>query len=407
MQPEITLAFNDGSGETVVVHSRRFSIGRSSDNDLAIDNSNLSRRHAVIESFDGQAQISDCGSQNGTEVNGRPVSAGVILRDGDLIRLGGVCELLVQFGSQAPPVYAPSTESSYVERANPPTRFDQPVQASAGPATRLSTPVIAAAGVVLIVIVAGLALLLTRPTKEPQRNRRSVENTDYSSSPTNAEEQSTPVASQENGSIAKDTPTPEGPVASNDVVEKAATQAMNRMSSDDKPYAFSEKALSDIRRKIADYRGNAALGSALSSLQRDSAAIAAQARQQGLEPGVLIYTALAQTDGGRSGDPSAVARSILPEMLGLRATFGTTDAESSLILIAAYRMGGGEKRSHPLLPALRRTAENPMTQRNVWYLHENGALKDEPYDFVVKALALATISQSPNQFGISAAPLSF
>ena len=408
MDPELTLIFNDGSGEPVTVSSRRFTIGRSVENDLAIDSTNLSRRHAVIEIFDGQPHISDCGSQNGTEVNDRLITAGIALRNGDLIRLGGVCELVVQIGSAdyqsgSSPASPPQVEPPAVASA-----FPQSQRSVTRPATTsfMSVPVIAAGGVVLIVIVAGLALMLTRSEKEKPPKRRSADVTDYST-PTPGPIESSTVELREPDSTATVSTAPETPVVGNDVIEKAAIQIMRRLSSDNKTYAFSEKALTDIRRKVGDYRGNGSLASGFGSLQRNSASIASQARQEGLEPGVLIYTALAQTDGGRAGDPAAAARSILPELLGLHATFGTEDADSSLILIAAYKMGGGGKKSHPLLPVLRRIANNPLTQRNVWFLRENGGLGDEPYDFVIKVLALGVISQSPRQFGIAAEPLTF
>jgi hypothetical protein len=191
-------------------------------------------------------------------------------------------------------------------------------------------------------------------------------------------------------------------------VEKVAIAVMQRISSDDKPYSFSEKALRDIGQKISSYKASTSLPGYLESIQRSSAALGTLAREQGLEPGLLIYTVLAKSDGGRvGGDPLAVGRAIISELLAVRATFGTTDSESSLILIAAYKMGGGGKRSHPLLATIRRLVKHPLTQRNVWYLNEQGGLDAEVYDFVVSFLALAVIAQNPAQFGVAATPLVF
>jgi hypothetical protein len=197
-------------------------------------------------------------------------------------------------------------------------------------------------------------------------------------------------------------------VADADKVEKVAVAVMQRISSDDKPYSFSDKALLDIGRKVNSYRNSPALAQYLESMQRNSAALGAMAREEGLEPGLLIYTVLAKTDGGRiNEEPVAVARGIISDLLAVRATFGTTDAESSLILLAAYKIGGGGKRSHPLLVTIRRLVKQPLTQRNVWYLNERGGLDAEVYDFVLSFLALAVIAQNPSQFGVSASPLVF
>src|SRR5260370_31111906 len=100
MYPEVTLTLCDDLGRTwqLVVQSKRVTIGRTLENDLTIDNSSLSRRHAVIENFEGVVQISDCGSQNGTKVNGATIVASAILHSGDVISLARVCEIEESIG---------------------------------------------------------------------------------------------------------------------------------------------------------------------------------------------------------------------------------------------------------------------------------------------------------------------
>lgn len=426
MQPEVTLTISDELGQTqqVVILSRRFTIGRTPENDLAIQNSSLSRRHAVIEAFEGVVQITDCGSQNGTEVNGTEVVAGAVLHDGDLITLGGVCDITVAIGDngnralQSLPRVRPERGSSnrtVVPGAQAaakalPSRPNTRTAAAAGGAPwlgGLGVPIIAATLVAMVVVVAG-GLLLFIPKSDPrQRNRTERPQLDnqnenpgvahQSNSPSNTpavNEDSKPVSNPGSGGTEQ--------------IEKAATAVMRRISSDDKTYSFSEKALQDIGRKVDHYRTTTSLAGSLQAIQRDSAALGALARQEGLEPGLLIYSVLAQTDGGRTGgDPVAIARAIISNLLAVRATFGTTDADSSLILIAAYKMGGGGKRSHPLLVTIRRLVRHPLTQRNVWYLNERGGLEAGVYDFVVSFLALAVIAQEPGQFGVAATPLVF
>ncbi len=71
MQTDVSLIIYDeqtGQAQRVSVGSSRFTIGRLPENDLCLDDTNLSRRHAIIESFDGLVHLSDCGSQNGTYV---------------------------------------------------------------------------------------------------------------------------------------------------------------------------------------------------------------------------------------------------------------------------------------------------------------------------------------------------
>jgi hypothetical protein len=191
-------------------------------------------------------------------------------------------------------------------------------------------------------------------------------------------------------------------------IERAASQTLRRVSSDDRPYVFpsnADAAIEDIHRQIERYRNSSTLTASLNQLASRGGEIATLARREGIEPDLVIYIALAETDGRE--DAVATARRILPELLSLRATFGTELADKSLILVAAYRMGGGTKKSHPLLAAMRRAVKDPLTERTVWHLRERNALSDDVYDFVVRFLALGIIAQNPRQFGLRAAPLAF
>ena len=64
------------------------SIGRAPDNDVAIDDRRVSRRHAELVQSNGRWMVHDLGSTNGTAVNGRLVTQAP-LRDGDRVSLGG------------------------------------------------------------------------------------------------------------------------------------------------------------------------------------------------------------------------------------------------------------------------------------------------------------------------------
>lgn len=63
------------------------SIGRTSDNQVQIDELEVSRRHAEILREEDGFRLRDLGSQNGTFVNGDPVKE-CILSDGDRIQIG-------------------------------------------------------------------------------------------------------------------------------------------------------------------------------------------------------------------------------------------------------------------------------------------------------------------------------
>src|ERR1044072_7451706 len=82
------------------------SVGRRADNTVCLEDSGVSKYHAVIERRGALYFITDLGSSNGTTVNNEPLVAQRALRDGELICLGGNSTLQVHLqGEQgdAPP----------------------------------------------------------------------------------------------------------------------------------------------------------------------------------------------------------------------------------------------------------------------------------------------------------------
>jgi DNA-binding NtrC family response regulator len=89
-------------------------IGRSDAVDVRLESSQVSRRHAIISVTSGQLRIEDAGSQNGTFVNGEPITA-VGLQGHDVITIGGATLTLRLPGHRAQPRMA--TFRSCLERA--------------------------------------------------------------------------------------------------------------------------------------------------------------------------------------------------------------------------------------------------------------------------------------------------
>ena len=69
-----------------------FTIGRTKENDMSMKDMAISKRHAVIRLSRGEFHIADCGSTNGTRLNGTRVNdQPQTLQDKDVIALGN-CE---------------------------------------------------------------------------------------------------------------------------------------------------------------------------------------------------------------------------------------------------------------------------------------------------------------------------
>ncbi|MGA2411534.1 MAG: FHA domain-containing protein, partial [Candidatus Binataceae bacterium] len=66
----------------------RIAIGSAPGNDLFIADSSVSRQHALLERTTDSYRLSDRGSTNGTYVNGRRITAAVLVGDGDEVRFG-------------------------------------------------------------------------------------------------------------------------------------------------------------------------------------------------------------------------------------------------------------------------------------------------------------------------------
>jgi phosphoserine phosphatase RsbU/P len=82
----------DGSGMSPSRHLRVkecASVGRDEDNDISVPDSMVSRRHAEFRQRDGSLYVADLGSTNGTYVNEVRIQDEKILRDGDVVSVGG------------------------------------------------------------------------------------------------------------------------------------------------------------------------------------------------------------------------------------------------------------------------------------------------------------------------------
>lgn len=88
---EVTLTIQDGTSQRRVFRMRKpvMVIGRTKGCALKIPSASVSRHHCRLTVAKGIVQVRDLGSANGTFVNDRQVTAGV-LRPGDSLRVGPI-----------------------------------------------------------------------------------------------------------------------------------------------------------------------------------------------------------------------------------------------------------------------------------------------------------------------------
>jgi len=84
---KLTIRDNNNKLDEMYVSHEVFKIGRNSDNDIRLDDATVSSHHAEIIQSDLNVSIRDCGSTNGTYVNGSSIDKH-ILKDNDVIVIG-------------------------------------------------------------------------------------------------------------------------------------------------------------------------------------------------------------------------------------------------------------------------------------------------------------------------------
>ncbi|KOV28500.1 FHA domain-containing protein [Streptomyces sp. H021] len=94
--PSMTTTFRRPSAVLPLPARTAVRIGRATDNDLVIDELDVSRRHAELRALaDGTYEIADLGSHNGTYLNGAPVTGRAPLTEGDIVGIGHLAFCLV------------------------------------------------------------------------------------------------------------------------------------------------------------------------------------------------------------------------------------------------------------------------------------------------------------------------
>ncbi len=399
---ELRLKYRDQAGydQSVAVEREKFVIGRNSANDLAIPHEKLSRQHVRIERFGEVFVVSDLGSSNGTTLNGAALLDPVALKDGDVLNLGGDCEIGVEL--VAAPVKTRRAGAGGVSAASGGGAADE---SSIPTAVFIAAPVLA---LVLLSCGGGLFYFLM-PASDPVV----VRNTDYT--PYTAEETParsatpTPAPSDEAGSP---TPAPSAtagtPPEASDETKRIAQHSsafLSRIATNN-PNAFLMAAQIDaLAPKINELKNSSALAENLKAAKASSSQIGSLAESKGLTGQFLATAALAQLGNAR-GDPLATAQAMLPVFAGLRTSLANNLADESLLMIAAFNQGkAGEFRKLRNVMeglALKNPGTSPREIRTIWFLRKQNRLSDAEFEFALRFLAVGTIAQNPKDFGVNA-----
>jgi pSer/pThr/pTyr-binding forkhead associated (FHA) protein len=423
MPAKLTLQFADnGRSRQVLVDKDKFFIGRTSDNDLMIQNSNLSRRHAQIDRYADIFVISDCGSSNGTLLNGNNLMQPIALKDGDTIVLGGDVEVKVDLETEKP-VYDEETEEEFIdeddeESAETVVESEETEKKPSNAVVKTllyTTPVLGA----LAIGTAGL-VIWSSMTPPPTTNTNQEVVLNQTPIVTNQieEEEETPTPDDEKPTRTprpKKTEEPEPtntgpkPKLNTDMERtKAYSSAFLRTlsPSDDNPFLL-EKELGAVNDKIKSLKNSSALRDNLKSLKQNATAIKSTAENQRLTGAVLGFATLAKMGDSRS-DVAAQATSLAPSLSSYTVTIGGGSANDYLLLLSAHEQGIEPGKVDEILGRLSTKLNEPVQSiRTFWKLREHDEINQATYDFIIRFIALGTIAQSPKDFGVNVDAVTF
>ncbi len=115
-------------GATYSLVGDQLIIGRDSSSGVAINDAEVSRKHARLTFQGGKYVIEDLGSTNGTFVNGQRLVSAVVLKSGDVVSLGEQIVLMYE-GLSADPGATAISHKSPARAAPAPVPPPAPVQA--------------------------------------------------------------------------------------------------------------------------------------------------------------------------------------------------------------------------------------------------------------------------------------
>ena len=76
------------NGQRIELHEGHYILGRHLENDIVLNDTNVSRKHAEFVCAAGEVVVRDLGSTNGTKVNGVLITGEQLLQHGDVVNFG-------------------------------------------------------------------------------------------------------------------------------------------------------------------------------------------------------------------------------------------------------------------------------------------------------------------------------
>lgn len=183
-----------------------------------------------------------------------------------------------------------------------------------------------------------------------------------------------------------------------------AQEVTRRLSIDPQPYIFSDDQLGELHRQSLQFAP--ILTPHLRKLnQSEVSQIVQAARREGLEPGLVIYIALAQWIEAPAQDFVPIGQQVIATIGPLANRYGVELVDKSLLLIAAYHIVQTGNSPHALFRERLTGSLATKTGRTIWVLHHEGKISAATLTFTYQALAIGCVVQNPAFWGSSEIPL--
>ncbi len=148
-------------GATFSLEGDQLTIGRDSSSNVAINDAEVSRKHARLTFQGGKYVLEDLGSTNGTFVNGQRLASPIVLKSGDVVSLGEQIVLMFEVLSSDPGATVAASRRSLQSAAPAPSPVPAPAPTpqqyytpSVTPARKTNMlPIFIGAGVLLLICV--------------------------------------------------------------------------------------------------------------------------------------------------------------------------------------------------------------------------------------------------------------
>lgn len=443
---ELWLNFKDENGEDkrVLVEGDKFSIGRTSDNELQIPLNNLSRQHAKIERFADVFIVSDCGSSNGTFLNDEKLTDPVSLQKGDNLNLADAIGIEIEIISDKDKAKNNKasnggSDQNDKEDSKPSTESAKTAVASSSGSTSTSNssmsmgffliaPIL---GVFVLLIIGAVFLLI--PGKEPVV----VQNNNYYSNETNDDIEDEKTNSNDKTPEKTETPTPtQTPISENNIsnnptttntpisspveeitpspvsndiqkIENATASFMRRMAKNDPKAFLTGSQISIVKPKIDQFKNSSVLADNIKNAQKNAEAIKSLAVSRDFRPQFLANAAITKL-GNQRGDVVAVAKEMVESLSKIAKPFGNESADECLLIMAAYsgnKTGEGLQETAGVLVNKFRGKVSVRRVRSIWFFKENDKLDNSQFEYALRFLAIGTITQNPKDFNVQAEAL--